>query len=179
MYEQRETVYEKWFPLGSLEFKNNPPRSTIQVYKGESGDWPFHFDSTNLPHAENGSRRGCRAQKGSGWKVGDGLICCREELTLCWDGLSHGKTLSDFPKALSVFSSLQLSSHWIQLSCEQEQLLADGSRCGDEVEAKWNVRAPCMPTNRLSIGLSAISVERDGSYFISKEGRRKRRGFLN
>ena len=30
-------------------------------------------------------------------------------------------------------------------------------------------RAPCMPTNRLSIGLSAISVERDGSYFISKE----------
>ena len=64
------------------------------------------------------------------------------------DGLSHGKTLSDFPKALSilrkklsVFSSLQLSIHWIQLSCEQEQLLADGSRCGDEVEAKWNVRA--------------------------------------
>ena len=38
-------------------------------------------------------------------------------------------------------------------------------------------RAPCMPAKRLSIGLSAISVERDGSYFISKEGRRKRRGF--
>ena len=30
-------------------------------------------------------------------------------------------------------------------------------------------RAPCMPAKRLSIGLSAISVERDGSFFISKE----------
>ena len=54
-------------------FKKQPPRSTSQVYKGDSGDWPFHFASTNLPHAYKGSRRGTVHKEGAdlvvGWAV--------------------------------------------------------------------------------------------------------------